>query len=261
MKNSKIYKTTTPIYREDVDFSAFIVAGGKGSRLGELGTKTQKCMLNLWGKPILYYTILSLKNSGCSKILIAVNHLSDQVVSYFGDGSSFGVQIEYVNKNTQSTYDAIYQSLDALSDRILYVHANILFQNKLLENLISLGNSSDESVVAVVDGKSTNVKHAQMSLDASGHIAQIDLKERNGSLPYTFLGVGYYKKSDFISSFQYDEHGEVIRSGMVEKVIQQKMDKGERTLAYVYAGGWRHIETESDYDRIRRENRWDIYYE
>ena len=139
-------------YSHDIKpLSAFIVAGGKGSRLGELGTKTQKCMLNLWGKSILYYTILSLKNSGCSKILIAVNHLSDQVVSYFGDGLSFGVQIEYVNKNTQSTYDAIYQSLDALSDRILYVHANILFQNKLLENLISLGNSSDESVVAVVD--------------------------------------------------------------------------------------------------------------
>ena len=229
--------------------------------MGDLGKTTQKCMLDLWGKPALYYTVLSLKNSGCSRILIAVNHLSDQVVSYFGDGSALGVQIEYVNKNTVSTYDAMYQSLDSLSERIIYVHANILFQNKLLENVISLGNSTNESVAAVVDGKSTNVKHAQMDIDKHGYVTKIDLKERNGELPFTFLGVAYYKKSDFTENFQYDDNGGVICTGMVEKVIQQKLNNGRATLAYQYKGGWRHIETEVDYNRISHENRWDIYYE
>ena len=238
--------------------SAFIVAGGKGSRLGKLGETTQKCMLNLWGKPVLYYIVRSLIKSGCSKILIAVNHLSDQVVSYFGDGSSFGVEIAYINKKTISTYDAIYQSLDSLSDRILYVHANILFQSNMLGNVITLGNKSGESVVTVVDGKSTNVKHAQMDIDEQGFITKIDLKERNGELPYTFLGVAYYKKSDFVENFQYDAEGNVICTGMVEKVIQQKMENGRRTLAYLYKGEWRHIETEADYNRISQEKEWSV---
>lgn len=243
------------------DISAFIVAGGKGSRLGDLGTSTQKCMLNLWGKPILYYTIVSLKNAGCSKIVIAVNYLSEQIIDYFGDGSFLGVDIIYVKKETKSTYDAIFQSLDLLSDRILYVHGNILFQNKLLENIIKLGNMQNESIIAAVDSNISNVRHAQFEVDNDGKILRIDLTERNGEMPYTFLGVANYKKQDFINNFEYMENGDVDISGMVEKVIQQKLDKGISTLTYCYKGGWRHIENEDDYLNISKQSRWDIYYD
>ena len=243
------------------DISAFIVAGGKGSRLGELGTNTQKCMLDLWKKPILYYTILSLKNVGCSRIVIAVNHLSEQIVEYFGDGSWLGVNITYVKKDTKSTYDAIFQSMDLLSSRILYVHGNILFQNKLLENVIRFGNEQDESVIVAIDSKSGNVKHAQFEIDEDRKITKIDLTERNGRMAYTFLGVAYYKKQDFCNNVDYTENGNVDVSGMVEKVIQQKLNRGISTLAYYYKGGWRHIENEEDYLNIKKQNRWDIYYE
>ena len=239
--------------------NAFIVAGGKGSRLGKIGEKTQKCMLNIWDKPILYYTIVALKYVGCTDIVISVNYLSEQIIEYFGDGSSFGVRIRYVKQNTKSTYESIYQSLSTLSDRILYAHANILFDYKLLKHMIALGNKSDESVIAVVDNRTTTVKHAQVDVDEHGYITRIDLKERNGELPFTFLGIAYYKKSDFIENLQYDKQNNVICSGMVEKVIQQKMENGKRTLGYHYMGEWTHIETEADYNRIRNENRWEIY--
>ena len=247
--------------KDGEDISAFIVAGGKGSRLGDLGANTQKCMLNLWGKPILYYTIVSLKNAGCSKIVIAVNHLSEQIIDYFGDGSFLGVDIIYVKKETKSTYDALFQSLDLLSDRILYVHGNILFQNKLLENIIKLGNKQNESIITTVESKVANVRHAQFEVDNDGRILKIDLTERNGEMPYTFLGVANYKKEDFTNNLEYMENGDVDISGMVEKVIQQKLDKGISTLAYCYQGGWRHIENENDYLDISQQSRWDIYYD
>lgn len=245
----------------DEDISAFIVAGGKGSRLGDLGISTQKCMLKLWGKPILYYTIVSLKNAGCSKIVIAVNHLSEQIIDYFGDGSFLGVDIIYVKKETKSTYEAIFQSLDLLSERILYVHGNILFQNKLLENIIKLGRTQDESIVAAVDSNGSNVRHAQFETDNDGKIQKIDLTERNGKMPFTFLGVANYKRKDFINNFEYKENGNVDTSGMVEKVIQQKLDRGLSTLTYCYKGGWRHIESEDDYFNISQQSRWEIYYD
>lgn len=247
--------------KDSEDISAFIVAGGKGSRLGDLGANTQKCMLNLWGKPILYYTIVSLKNAGCSKIVIAVNHLSEQIIDYFGDGSFLGVDIIYVKKETKSTYDALFQSLNLLSDRILYVHGNILFQNKLLENIIKLGNKQNESIITTVESKVSNVRHAQFEVDNDGRILKIDLTERNGEMLYTFLGVANYKKEDFTNNLEYMENGDVDISGMVEKVIQQKLDKGISTLAYCYQGGWRHIENENDYLDISQQSRWDIYYD
>lgn len=261
-KKLNIIPTLAPSKRTGVeDVSAFIVAGGKGSRLGDLGLNTQKCMLNLWGKPILYYTIVSLKNAGCSKIVIAINHLSEQIEDYFGDGSSLGVEIIYVKKDTQSTYDAIYQSLDLLSCQIIYVHGNILFQNKLLENVIRLGEQQNESVIVAVDSKKSDVKHAQFEIDKDGKIIRIDLTERNGKLPYTFLGVAYYKKQDFIDNLDYMENGNVDISGMVEKVIQQKLKKGISTLTYCYEGGWRHIENKDDYLNIGQQSRWEVYYD
>jgi molybdenum cofactor biosynthesis enzyme MoaA/dTDP-glucose pyrophosphorylase len=237
--------------RETNNISAFIVAGGKGARLGELGEHTQKCMLELWGKPMLYYLIILLRNAGCSKIVIAVNHLSEQVKDYFRDGKDLDVEIEYVENSFISTYDALYQSLNHLSDRILYIHANILFQNTLLKDVISLGNQSDKNVIAVIPNNNLTLKHAQVSIDNSGNISAIDLTERNNKYPYTFLGVAYYKKQDFITQFNGSS------AGMMEKLIQQLLDVNVLTLAYQYKGDWRHIETETDYLQIKEEQKWE----
>ena len=230
--------------------SAFIVAGGKGSRLGALGEHTQKCMLELWGKPMLYYPIVLLRNSGCTKIVVAVNHLSEQIKDYFKDGKDFGVEITYIEDDFISTYDAIYKSLEHLSSRIIYIHANILFQNTLLEKLISIGNQQDKNVISVIPNTNISLQHAQVSIDNNGNISAIDLTERDNKYPYTFLGVAYYKKQDFISQFNGNS------SGMVEKLIQQLLDVNVETLTYKYKGDWRHIETENDYLQIKNETEW-----
>jgi molybdenum cofactor biosynthesis enzyme MoaA/dTDP-glucose pyrophosphorylase len=232
------------------NISAFIVAGGKGTRLGELGNHTQKCMLELWSKPMLYYLVVLLRDAGCFKIVIAVNHLSEQIKDYFKDGKDFGVEIEYVEGNFVSTYDALYQSLGRLSSRILYIHANILFQKSLLENIITLGNQQDKNVIVVIPNNNLTLKHAQVSIDNDNNVSTIDLNERNNTHPYTFLGAAYYKKQDFITQFD----GNSI--GMVEKLVQQLLDANIKTLAYQYQGDWRHIETEQDYWAIKQENKW-----
>jgi molybdenum cofactor biosynthesis enzyme MoaA/dTDP-glucose pyrophosphorylase len=232
------------------NISAFIVAGGKGTRLGALGEQTQKCMLELWGKPMLYYPIVLLRNAGCTKIVIAVNHLSGQIKDYFKDGKGFGVEITYIEDNFISTYDALYKSLEHLSSRILYIHANILFQNTLLENIISIGNQQDKNVITIIPNSDIDLKHAQVSIDSNGIVSEIDLTERNNKYPYAFLGVAYYKKQDFITQF----NGET--SGMAEKLIQQLLYSNVKTLTYQYQGDWRHVETESDYLQIKNEVEW-----
>lgn len=243
------------------DICAFIAAGGKGSRLGEVGEKTQKCMLKLWGKPLLYYTIISLKNAGCSNIILGVNHLAEQIMDYFGDGHTLGVNIEYIRGDFISTYDAFWHSLNRMTDRIIYVHANILFQNKLLENIITIGNEKDISVITVVDSRTNQVKHAQLDISRNGMVSKIDLTERNGVLPFTFLGVSYYKKQDFIDYIEHNNEGEIVTNGMVEKIVKLKLNKNEPTMTYYYSGGWQHIETQEDYIDAISQGRWCIYHE
>jgi len=74
---------------------AFILAAGKGERLGSLTESVPKPMLELGGKPILEQNILMCKKAGVDDIFINLHYLPDIITEYFGDGSRLGVNIQY----------------------------------------------------------------------------------------------------------------------------------------------------------------------
>ena len=77
-----------------------IMAGGKGTRLGELTQDSPKPMLKVAGRPILERIVLHLVGAGIRKIFIAVNYLSHVIEDHFGDGSDFGCNIQYIREKT-----------------------------------------------------------------------------------------------------------------------------------------------------------------
>ncbi len=74
---------------------AFILAAGKGKRLGSLTESVPKPMLELSGKPILEHNILMCKKTGVKDIFINLHYLPDIITDYFGDGFKLGVNIQY----------------------------------------------------------------------------------------------------------------------------------------------------------------------
>jgi dTDP-glucose pyrophosphorylase len=77
---------------------AVIMAGGRGTRLGQLTDSVPKPMIKVAGRPILERIVLQLVGSGIRKIYLAVNYLSHVIEDHFGDGSDFGCQIEYLRE-------------------------------------------------------------------------------------------------------------------------------------------------------------------
>lgn len=77
--------------------TAFIMAGGKGTRLLNV-TKDEipKPMVLLCGKPLLEYVIDNLRLGGITNFFISVGHLREHIINYFGNGEKFGVHIEYI---------------------------------------------------------------------------------------------------------------------------------------------------------------------
>jgi len=73
-----------------------ILAGGTGSRLLPLTKVVNKHLLPVYDKPMIYYPLSTLKNSGISDILIIVggNSVGD-FINLLGDGEEFGVSITY----------------------------------------------------------------------------------------------------------------------------------------------------------------------
>jgi glucose-1-phosphate thymidylyltransferase len=73
-----------------------ILAGGTGSRLLPLTKVTNKHLLPVYNKPMIYYPIEFLKDSGISDIMIILGGNSvGEFVNLLGDGGQFGVSITY----------------------------------------------------------------------------------------------------------------------------------------------------------------------
>jgi NDP-mannose synthase len=106
---------------------AVILAGGKGTRLRPYTTLIPKPLVPLGGRvSILEVVLLQLKAAGFDHVTLAVNHLSNLIMAYFGDGSRFGLRIDYsLEEEPLSTIGPLTLISD-LPDDFLVMNGDIL---------------------------------------------------------------------------------------------------------------------------------------
>jgi NDP-sugar pyrophosphorylase family protein len=113
--------------------NAIILAGGFGSRLKSItGDNIPKPMARINGMPVIEHQVLQCKNYGFSKILILLHHLPQIIIDYLGDGSKYGVQIEYViEAEPRGTAGAVLDALDFLAETFLVIYGDTFFDVNL----------------------------------------------------------------------------------------------------------------------------------
>ncbi|MBJ9596492.1 MULTISPECIES: nucleotidyltransferase family protein [Citrobacter] len=87
---------STPAYENPV----FIMAGGLGTRLRPLTNDCPKPMLKVGDKPILEILLTQFIKSGFKNIYISTYYMAEKIISYFGDGSDWGANIQYVHEDS-----------------------------------------------------------------------------------------------------------------------------------------------------------------
>lgn len=121
---------------------ALILSGGLGTRLRPLTNTIPKVMVDIGGKPLLYYHINLLKKYGILDIWINLHYLPDKIIDYFGDGKSFGVNIRYSLekellgtagslKNPESNIESYFTDTDFLviyGDNLLNINYSKLIE-------------------------------------------------------------------------------------------------------------------------------------
>lgn len=105
-----------------------IMAGGRGTRISSVASDIPKPMIKIEGKPVLEHEIECLRIQGFNDLIITVSHLAEHIINYFGDGSSFGVHIEYYIENAPlGNAGALYKLKDKLTDDFLLLNADSIF--------------------------------------------------------------------------------------------------------------------------------------
>jgi mannose-1-phosphate guanylyltransferase/phosphomannomutase len=106
---------------------AVVMAGGEGTRLRPLTSNQPKPMVPIVGKPCMEHIIELLRDHGFEDIVITVAFLPQAIRSYFGDGESLGVNIEYsVEASPLGTAGSVRLASDRLDETCLVISGDAL---------------------------------------------------------------------------------------------------------------------------------------
>ena len=140
-----------------------ILAGGLGTRLRNVLQDIPKPMADIQGKPFLEYLLKLLVQNGYHNFLFLVGYKNGIIKDYFGDGSKFGVSIDYSNEESPlGTGGALFNAWDKLSDEFFLINGDTFFdvQYEILEDfiksrrpdiLIALRYSNDLSRYGIIE--------------------------------------------------------------------------------------------------------------
>lgn len=105
-----------------------IMAGGKGTRIAEVNSEVPKPMIPIEGKPILEYQIEALQQQGYNDYIFIIGHMGHVIKEYFGNGSRFGVKIQYIVEDYPlGTAGALYLLKKDILDDFLLLNGDIIF--------------------------------------------------------------------------------------------------------------------------------------
>lgn len=94
-----------------------IIAGGKGTRIASVNSEIPKAMIPVGGKPVLEHQVVMAKRYGYTDFVFLIGHLGEIIQDYFGDGSKWGVNIEYYKEEKPlGTAGALAEIKDLLPD-------------------------------------------------------------------------------------------------------------------------------------------------
>lgn len=105
---------------------AIILAGGKGTRLKPYTVSLPKPLVPIGNMPILEIVIRQLVKYGFDHITLTVNHMADIIKAFCGDGSKWGILIDYSFENIPLSTMGPLKLLQNLPDNFLVMNGDVL---------------------------------------------------------------------------------------------------------------------------------------
>lgn len=106
---------------------AVIMAGGKGVRLRPMTCNLPKPMVPVLGRPVMEYSLHLLKKHGVKRAVATVQYLPEAISRYFGDGSPWGVRLEYAQEDTPlGTAGSVKNAMDGINEPFFVLSGDAL---------------------------------------------------------------------------------------------------------------------------------------
>jgi choline kinase len=156
---------------------ALILAAGRGKRLKPITDRIPKTLIQIEDKPILGHILDNIKKCGIDDVVIVTGYKHGLIRNYVGDGSKWGLNINYCyNKwynKTENILSVKLASNELLGGDFVLINADDLFSPVILYRLIE----SSGNIVLAVDGEGTvGTEEMKVKTDGNGIIKRVSKK-------------------------------------------------------------------------------------
>jgi NDP-mannose synthase len=222
---------------------AVILAGGKGTRLGPFTTILPKPLLPVGDRAIVEIIIHQLRERGFTRLTLAVGYLSHLIAAVLGDGSAYGVSVDYHLEHAPLGTAGALAGIDDLDEAFLMMNGDVITTLDY-DELMRAHQLSSNALTVAVQARTATIDFGVLELGGS-----------DGS---TQAVVGYHEKPqrDYIVSMGiYILEPSLL--GLIEDgvyldfpdLVLRALASGARVGAYRYDGLWLDIGRHDDYER------------
>ena len=207
-----------------------ILAGGLGTRLHPLTKVTNKCLLPVYDKPMIYHPINSMVESGIKDILIVCGgNAAGEFLRILGNGEEFGLKhLHYTYQSEpRGIADALSLAQDWADNRpIAVVLADNLFENHFGDAVSDF--EGDPTGARIFVTKVKNPQHyGVVDFDAKGNVTSIEEKPKNPKTNSVATGLYMYDSSvwNLITSLSPSSRNELEITDLNNMYLKLKMLK------------------------------------
>ena len=209
-------------------FEAIILAGGKGSRIKKFTKNKPKCLININGKPFLYYQLEYLKKNNINNVIISVGYLSYKIKSYVKN------YIDFINVKTVSdgkplgTGGATFKSLKYLKNNFFIIYGDS-YLNFKLNKLVKKKNLATMAIFK----NNNKYDRSNIEIKKLGKILYYKNKQ-NKKLKFIDYGVSYVNKQIF---YGIKKNIKFDLSNLFEEISKKNMLSGYKVKKRFYEIG------------------------
>lgn len=174
-----------------------ILAGGKGTRLKPYTTMLPKPLMPVGDMPILEVIIRQLKSQKLEDIIISVGHLSELIMAFFGDGSKFGVNINYlIEPSPLGTAGGLGLLKDEIKETFLMINGDTL-TTLPFQDIITYHKNESASATIALKKRENYIDFGLVEINGDNRVTAYIEKPTN----YYLVSMGVYVFEPFILDF------------------------------------------------------------
>lgn len=224
---------------------AVVLAGGKGTRLAPYSTVLPKPLMPVGDMPILEIVLRQLKKSGFRRVTIAVGHLAELIEAFFGNGSKWGLRLDYSREDEPLGTAGPLRLVKGLNDTFLVMNGDLLTTLDYRDLVNKHKKSGAIATLAVL--------RREVKID----LGIIETDENNAVKEYIEKPTLKYDISSGIYAFtpvvlRYIPAG---RRFDLPDLIRALIQHGHKVNAYRFTGSWLDIGRPDDYTQAVEEFR------